>query len=404
MKKNLYSLIFILLLCQVCLQSREPYHATVTVGNASKNVSAPNLVDLKRDLKTSNIQKFIPFYNPLSPASLNFNIRGIIALGSFPANSAALIVQIPQAGTEQIFTGAKREDSLTLFKDYLRDGGSHHKILKAYAKFSPIDPIAGNPNSLQAQMAQADYLMGHLSPLSGCDCSWQSQPLVHQYQLGLNAGRAFSKGFDTTAITFPLRYSFSPNLSWAFILDAPLTYLRNGGASSIVGSLGIGLRIPIMHDWSITPIVRTGAGGTLDLCTSGSFASIGMTSVYKYKMSSFVFSLTNYAGYFTTTNLWLTGVNFNYHLHNYIFKNGFSLTTCDGFVFCDRPINVSLSFQDACFTRDRLFIRHYDEIGVSIISHYLLPYFDYDCLSLGFSYQFGQKNYKGYFANLTYQF
>lgn len=405
MKKFLCHLFFILVLGQaVSLQARQPYHATVTIDGASGTVSAPNLVDLKRELTTPNIQKFIPFYNPNSPTSLNFNIRGITALASFPANSPTLIVQIPQIGTTQTFTGATRDDSLTLFKDFIRDGGNHHKIFKAYAKFSPIDPIAGNPNSLQAQMAQADYLVGHLSPFSGCDCCWSTQPIVNQYQTGVKAGRAFSRGFDTTAITLPLRYSFSPDLNWAFILDAPLTYLRNGGSSSLVGSLGLGLRVPILHNWSITPIVRFGSGGTLDLCTAGCFASAGLTSVYNYKIRDFILSMTNYAGYFTTTNFWLTGVNFTYHLHNYIFKNGLSLTTCKGFTFCNRPINFSLSFEDSCFAKDRLFIKHYDEIGVSIISNYLIPYFDYDCLSLGFSYQFGQKNYRGYFFNLTYQF
>lgn len=404
-KKNLVFFVFLFWCTQfISLQARQPYHATVTVGVAKETVSAPNLVDLKRDLKTSNLQKAIPFYTPNTPATLNFNIRGIIALAAFPADSSTLLVQIPQAGITQAFTGATRDDSLTLFKDFIRDGGTHHKILKAYARFSPIDPIAGNPNSLQSQMAQADFLLGHLSPLSGCDCNWTAQPIVHQYQTGLYAGRAFSKGFDTTVVTLPLRYSFSPNLKWAFILDAPLTYLRNGGASSVVGSLGTGFRIPILNEWSLTSIVRFGFGGTLDLCTSGCFASTGVTSVYNYKISDAVLTMTNYAGYSTSTNFWLSGVNFNYHLHNFIFKNGLSVTTCKGYVFCNRPINLSLSFVDTYFARERLFIRHYDEVGVSLIANQLIPYFNYDCLSLALSYQFGQKRYKGYFFNLTYQF
>ncbi len=405
MNKILLYYVFILGLCLTAsLQARQPYHATVSVGVASKTVTAPNLVDLNRELKTTNIQKFIPFYQPLLPATLNFNIRGIFALAAFPANSSTLVVQIPQAGTTQVFTGATREDSLTLFKDFIRDGGDHHRLLRAYARYSPIDPIAGNPNSLMAQMAQADYLLGKLSPLSGCGCCWSAQPIVHQYQAGLNACRAFSKGFDTTTITLPLRYSFSPNLKWAFVLDAPFTYFRNGGASSVFGSLGIGLRFPMTHRWSLTPILRVGAGGSLDLCTAGSFISAGITSIYNYKINDCVLSMTNYAGYFTSTNLWLTGVNFNYHLHNYIFKNGLSLTSCQGFTICKIPLNFSLSFIDSYFARERLFIKHYDEVAMSVITTCLNPYLNYDCLSLGFAYQFGEKSYKGYSLNLAYQF
>lgn len=405
MKKLLYLFVFISLLHQaVVLQARQPYHTTIEVGSARATVSAPNLVDLQRALSAPNLNELIPLYTPNSLTSFNFNIRGITALATFPSDSTTLFVQIPQVGTSEVFTGATRDASLALFKEFIRDGGNRHKIFKAYAKYSPIDPIAGNPNSLQAQMAQADYLTGHLSPFSGCDSCWSAQPIVNQYQTGINAGRAFAKNFDTTAVTLPLRYSFSPDLKWAFIIDAPLTYLRNGGASSVVGSLGFGVRAPILHNWSLTSIIRFGSGGTLDLCTAGCFASAGLTSVYNYKVNNFILSMTNYGGYFTTTNLWLTGINFTYHLHNYIFKNGLALTTCKGMTICNRTINFSLSFEDSCFTRDRLFIRHYDEVTISLITNNVIPYFDYDCLSLGFTYQFGEKKYNGYYLNMVYQF
>lgn len=402
--KILSPLTFILLLLNVYIQGHEPYQANVTVNSASAHVSAPNLVDLTRDLKTTSLELLIPFYTPISPVSIDIDLRGIDALTAFQANSTTLDVEIPQLGIAESFTGATRDDSLKLFKDFIRDAGNHHELLRAYAKFSPIDPIAGNPNSLMAQMGQADYLLGHLSPLSGCDCGWNAQPIVHQFQVGTYVGRAFSHEFDTTTVTLPLRYSYSPDLHWAFILDAPITYNRNGGASSIFSSLGVGLRVPIISEWSLTPTLRFGAGGSLDLCTSGSFVLAGLVSDYHYKFFNYVFSLTNYAGYISSTNLWLTGVNFNYHLHNYIFKNGISLTTCQALCLCQRPVNFSFSFIDSYFTKDPLYIRHYDEVGFSIIINGINPYLNYDCLILGFAYQFGQKNYKGYYFNLAYQF
>jgi len=402
MSKWKFFFIAVLFFCDA--HARQPYHATVTVAADSTTVSAPNLVDLKRDLKTTALQQLLPVYTPTSPASLNFNIRGIIALAAFPANSTTLIVSIPQAGVTQTFTGATRDDSLTIFKDFIRDAGTNHQLLKAYARFSPIDPIAGNPNSLMAQMPQADYLLGHLSPLSGCDCCWSAQPIVRQVQIGTYVARAFSKGFDTTVVTLPLRYSFSPDLRWAFILDALVTYLRNGGASSVVSSLGVGLRVPIGENWSLTPVVRGGFGGTLDLCTSGTFVSTGATSVFNYKIFDCVFSLTNYAGFINSTNFWMTGVNFNYNLHSWVLKNGFSITSCDAFTLCQRPINFSVSFIDSYFTKNHLFIRHYDEVGVSLIANCLIPHLEYDCLTCGFAYQFGEKEYKAYQFNFVYQF
>lgn len=397
---------FLLLLCtETLLKAHEPYQVTVTVLTTSVTADAPNIHDLKNELRTSALEALIPIYTPVSPVSIDFDMRGLEVEMSFAANSTVLVVTLPNLGKSVSFNGGTRDDSLTLLKDFIQDGGggSIH-LLKAYARFSPIDPIAGNPNSLMAQMGQADYLVGHLSPLAGCDECWCAQPIVHEFQGGLYAGRAFCHRFDTTTLTLPLRYSYSPDLSWALIFDAPVTYNRNGGASSILSSLGLGLRYPVTCEWSLTPVVRLGSGGSVDLCTAGAFVSAGLTSVYNYKYRDFVFSLTNYAAYISSINLWLGGINFNYHLHNYIFKNGIAITSCQGYCFCKRPVYLSVSFIDTAFSREKLFLKHYDEVGVSLITNGLLPCVDYDCLIVGFSYQWGQKGYKAYFLNLAYQF
>ena len=214
MNKGLVKLLIALFLLTpgITVSARQPYHATVTVDDVSAHVSAPNIVDLKNDLKTTSLEELLPVYTPVSPVSLGINLRGIGVAASFAANSTTLEVQIPQAGITASFTGGTRDDSLTLFKDFIHDAASGNKsrLLRAYARYSPIDPIAGNPNSLMAQMAQSDYLLGHLSPLSGCDSCWSAQPTIHQFQAGTYVNRGFSRGFDTTLVTLPLRYSYSP--------------------------------------------------------------------------------------------------------------------------------------------------------------------------------------------------
>jgi hypothetical protein len=386
------------------LESREPYHAMVSVDNVSENVSASNLVDLKRDLGTSSLEKLIPIYTPVSAVSFDINLRGIQALTSFAAGSTTLVVQIPQTGKTLTFTGTTRDDSLTLFRSYLNDAGNRHNLLKLYARYSPIDPIAGNPNSLLSQMAQADYLLARLSPFAGCDDCWNSQPIVHQFQAGTFAGRSFTNGYETTSIILPLRYSYSPCRTWAFIIDAPAIFNINGGAYSLTSSIGVGLQLPLTSYWYLTPTFRAGAGGSLDLVTSGSFVSSGLSSTLYIPLRDWVFNMTNYIGYYTSTNLWLSGIDFNYNLHNWIFKNGFALTSCKGCLICNIPIHLSIWGIDSYFAKDRLYMRHYDEVGFSLISTCFNPCLDYDCLSVGFSYQFGQKNYRGYFLNLAYQF
>lgn len=404
MSKNFLIIILGLLLgTSTFIQAHKPYQANIVLPPESSHVSATNLVDLSRNIKKS-LEELAPLYTPTSAVAININLRGIENFTAFPANSTVLVVSMPQAGITEMFNGGTRDASLALYRDFIRNAGNNHKLLKAYARYSPIDPIAGNPTSLMAQMGQADYLLGRLSPLSGCDCCWGAQPLLHQFQGGMDVERAFVDHFDTTLVTAPLRYSYSPNREWALIIDSPLTFVDNGGAYSVYGSMGFGLRIPLTNNWSLTSALRLGFGGTLDLCTSGAFLSAGLTSVYDYKISHFVFSLTNYAAYITSTNFWLTGINFNYHLQNYVFKNGLAITTCHAWDFCERPVNFSFLFIDSYYAREHLFIRHFDEVGLSLIANRINPCIDYDCLILGFSYQFGEKSFKGYKFNLDYQF
>lgn len=406
MNKTLYTLCFtfILMFTETGLHARQPYKATISVSSESATVTAPNLLDLRNDLRFVSIKELIPIYTPVSLTTFDIDLRGLQASAIFPANSTTLILEIPEAGITKTFTGGTRDESITLFKEYIRDGGTDHNLLKAYAKYSPIDPIAGNANCLTAQMAQADYMLGHLFPLSGCNRCTDAQPVVNQVQVGLYTGRIFAGGFDTTSVTIPLRYSYSPSFNKALIIDAPITYLRNGGASSFVSSLGVGYRFPVMEGWSMTPVLRIGGGGSLDLCTSAAFISAGVTSVFNYKITNYVFSLTNYVGSLSSTNLWLSGVNFNYRLKNYVFKNGLTWTTCNAFCLGGRPVNCSLSIVDSFFGRNQLYIRHYDEISFSFIINNLNPRLNYDSLSIGFAFQFGQHDLKGYFMNLAYQF
>jgi hypothetical protein len=396
--------LFLALIFCYRLTAHEPYHAKVTVDIDSKTVAAPNLVDLTRRLKESSLELLIPLYTPTTPVSIGINLRGILAQTSFAANSTTLVVDIPQADYTDSFTGATRDESLKLLREAIRNGGNKQKLFKAYRRFSPIDPIAGNPNSLLAEIGQADYNLGKLYPEAGCSCSSTIQPTVHLFQASLDVSRGFSKGFDTTAVAFPFRYSYSPTDRWAFIIDAPMTYLRNGGASSIAGSIGVGFQWQVTDHWFLTPVARLGSSGSLDLCTGGNFASAGLVSRFDFPISQFVLSLTDYVGYSATTNFWLTGINFDYHFQTFQFKNGLSLTSCEGFCLCEREVKYSVYVIDTAFSKSHLYMNHYDEVGASLFATGINPCLDYDCLTLALSYLFGEKNYKGIRFNLGYQF
>lgn len=407
--RKLFSLLMIFGLLCTQVEARHPYHATLLVGPFIDKVSAPNPHDLTNELKTSAIQEAIPFYTPTSPVLFNFNLKGINAEAFFAANSTVLTVTMPQIGITETFAGATREDSFKLFEIFLKEAGSgsghRGRFLRAHVKYTPIDPIAGNPNSLMSTMATSDYSFGRLSPLAGCSCGWEVQPIRHQFQAGIDYGRAFCDGFETTIATFPLRYSYSPCGDWALILDAPLTVFEVGGATSVFGSIGTGLRVPTFSEyWTLTPTLRVGFGGTLDMCTAGTFISPGLVSNIDYPIWDHVLSMTNYVGYFHSLNFWLCGVNFNYRLKNWVFKNGLAFTSCEWLEFCGRPLNYNITFADTAYAGNKQFIEHWDEIGLNLIINNVNPWLDYDCLSLGVSFQWGQESFKAFFFKSSYQF
>jgi len=411
---RLFYLAAILIFISTQTEAREPYKAIVDFGTQSATFTTSNIVSLTNDLATASIQKKISGYTPVSAASLVFNLRGLTCTASYPAGSTTLNVVIPDAGIDVSFTGGTREESNQLFEDfYLTGAQGNHKFRKAFAKHTPIDPIAGNPNSLMSLMAQADFAFARLSPLSGCregcqkcceDPCWESQPLVHQFQfMGIGA-RAMSETFDTIVLSVPLRYSYSPTKTWALIVDLPMTFLYNDGAWSTDGSLGMGFRIPIVYTWTLTPTGRVGLGGSLSLATLGSFVSGGLLSNINIPMWNFVLSVADYGGYFATIPLTWGGIRFNYNLHNWVIKNGIAMTTCNELNICGIPFNFSINFTDTLYRGDTLFIKHYDEVGFSIIANCLSNLFDYDSLILNAAYQFGQKNYQAYIGSLAYQF
>ncbi len=408
------SVVALFLFSLVDAHAREPYKAIVNVGSQSATFTTTNVVDLTKDLSTAAIHAKIGGYTSTSAASLTLNLRGLTVTGSYPAGSTTLTVQIPQAGIVVSFSGSTREESNRLFEEFYYTGAhDNRKFRNAFARYTPIDPIAGNPNSLMSLMAQADFAFARLSPLSGCqDCcqkccedpNWSSQPLVHQFQVQGIGARAMSETFDTIVLSLPFRYSYSPTKTWALIFDLPFTLLDNDGAWSIDGSLGAGFRIPIVYTWTLTPTVRLGLGCSPSFNTLGSFVSSGLLSNINIPMWNFVLSVADYGGYFYNIPVEWGGIKYNYHLQNWIFKNGIALTTCNELNICGIPFNFGINFTDSLFCGDELFIEHYDEVGFSIIANCLSNLFEYDSLILNASYQFGQKNYQAYVGSLAYQF
>lgn len=384
---------FVLLLCAILLDldgRRAPFQAGITVGSESGQVNASNLVSLKKDLSTEGIQQVIATYTPVSPVEFAINLRGLDSIASFAAASTTLNFSIPSLGISNTFTGSTRDDSITLLKSYLTDTSSMRKILHAMAKVSPIDPIVGNPDSLLASMVNENYLIGeHSSP---CSCVPTKIRCV-----GASYGISWVKGFQNSIITLPLYYRNNRLLvPGSFVFSAPVTLIEVGGAYSLYGSLGGGYQCPITEMWDLTLAGRLGFGGSLDLVSASGLALVSMTSDYMLASGSgWALSLTNLVGWSSSVAVHGSGVDFNYGVQNWEFGNGLKLSLCQLFPSFFSEAEADIYFIDTAYIGDKLFIQHYDEVGIR---------FTIGSFGLKNSLVWGEKGYSKYRVNLDFCF
>lgn len=99
----------------------------------------------------------------------NLNYRGLPILVTMQENQTSLTFTIDRLGITQTFNGATRDESAEQFYDFLiSDGGSLlSRIQQELARVSPVDPIAGNPNSMQSRVISSLGAAGGFSSGSG---------------------------------------------------------------------------------------------------------------------------------------------------------------------------------------------------------------------------------------------
>ncbi len=101
------------------------------------------------------------------------DLRGVSSRISFDANSARMNFRLPGSGIDISFEGGSRDESQAEFEDWLKGRGEQSSVskqpltslLREFVANSPVDPVAGNPNSLESRMFQSDFRLGTEGPL-----------------------------------------------------------------------------------------------------------------------------------------------------------------------------------------------------------------------------------------------
>jgi hypothetical protein len=394
--------------------ARDPFQLDIAVGTQNPLMFGYSSIDEAIDkLDVSQLrQDFV--YNGTEQVSVTADLRGLEAFLFFANSSNKLEFQIQgltidpvdtdrDGSTDKVsFNGASREESIRLLKDFLKTNKDALKrLLSAFARFSPIDPLAGNPESLFSKRMRGDFEQGFthkVSQIWGCGTSafnfTNDQPiqvaavggvsdifaeaqaraaeLQAQNELGLgivaSSTTAKSTGgdFKTTGFVLPLSYTAKldsdPRKKIRF--DLPLTYTDTEGAISYSLGAGLAYTHPLNEVWSLTPALGFGATGSDDLGAAGGVGAYSLTSAYTWRLGGFALSMGNSIGRYEAIGLKIGDVEAEAEISNTVFTNGFLLTGPNSLIA--RSLVVEYSFVDTRITGDDVYADGYDEIGIAL--------------------------------------
>jgi len=395
-------------LCATAAHADDPFQLALTVdGSSAFNQGYSKLEDLISQFSNAELSE-VPGYTVNSAARGEINLRGLSGVVlSYEANSPTLRLQVAALGIDEQFAGANRDASEDLLDAWFKGEGKAQvtKLLNALAAESPIDPIAGNPNSLMAGMAGADFAnAAGLPQMVGK--AGEAGGERNFFGISARFGQYSQRNFDSQVLSVPMSYThLMSDPRYALVIDLPLTYVKTEGSDTYSGSLGVGLRVPVAERWSLTPAVRAGAAGSVDLGAAGIIYSGSLTSHYAFQpVKQFDLALVNMVAYYSTDSVQAGDYDIGYDLQNTVFRNGLLASRGAGFSLIGTPMQWELQAVRTDYFGDELYSKSYQDFAVSLGTRKQSGRLVWNALRLGLTYTVGKGDVDGVGANLGYTF
>ena len=421
MIRKIAGLVFLASWCQIS-SAADAFSATAVVGPQTASVGFTTVEQAFDSLRQQNLSSIVPAYTGSEVASIAIDFRGLPLATSYPiANDPRLTLNIPSLGISQTFFGATREESRQLLRDFFKNGDALGRIMKESARISPVDPIAGNPNSLQSRMVSGTFARSlRFAAQSFGDvaiASKKSSWLVAAAGDGIaGLGRANSSaaqtpsadvgfelagyrqaGLSSVGVSVPWSYSFPPDPDRPFSLEGDIQYTDTQGAKTYGLTVGPAYNFRISDGWYLIPAGSFGITGSQDLGAFGEIVSVSLSSAARlYKSAGTTLMMGNSVNYLRTLNASIGGYSSDPKLANTVFVNGFVLSA--PFTSLGRNFGIEYSLTDTRYTGSDLYNQRSDELGVAIVRNSRSSY-----LRAGLSYLNGTHS-KGWMFNLHYAF
>lgn len=338
-----------------------------TVGGTTVTRGYDSFEDAYNSMKEENLQTTFSGYNGTQAASFELNFRGVPVTLAYPsASTTTLIFNIPALGINQTFTGATRKDSEQLWTDYLKNNTDLlEKLQKELVKSSPIDPIAGNPNSLMSRSVQMDY---DQMLRSSSNQTTTTEGSSNRLGAGLAYGQMTSDGqtnaasMKSTSYTLPLSYVHQfGETNHELYINMPLTYTTIDSAKVYDFNLSVTYRRPITENWVLSGTAGARATGSVELASLGTLGNIAIMSSYTFSGSGWQTTVGNMISQYQSLTMRANGNSYNPNIQNTVYRNGV-------LVGLDSPIkdlNWEFSLVDTRFKGTELFNQYQDELGIT---------------------------------------
>ncbi len=357
-------------------------------GESSFSSAEDVINEFERDFSST-----LNAYTPTSVAHIQIDFRGVPINAAFPAPGPLLQVSIPQCGFNETFVGATRNDSINQFEDFLEQNNSDILtcVVQDAVANTPVDPLAGNPNSLMAKMAASDFAIG-FDPDVVLPSEEGSIPDIGR--LGLQFGHFFSGEFSGNNYTIPLRYSFNLDNGYGIVLDAPLNILSVSGSQAYSGSFGVGVRIPITEYWTLTPVGRAGAVGSVDFASASILYSGSVSSLVSFPISAFNMDLGNMFGFYQTGSVSVGDYESDYSLTNYLSRHGVRASAELPFGLFGEVPSLQIGLIRTDFFGDDLYVSGYTDIISSVGIPGRISGVSLERFRVGLTYTIGDEDFQ----------
>lgn len=381
-----------------------PVTDTLTGGTQTATVGFTTVSDQFDKGKTAGVSEVNAAYNANSAAVIRLGYRGMPLVLQTTANSTAVTFLIPALNENVVFSAkGTRDANIEDIREYLKSSGADllNRLQRELVRLSPIDPVAGNPSSMQSQMVMGDFDRNFTQVASNAGAA--GQPVNNLVGIGLGVGSFSQGGLTSDSTTLPISYTYRPDANpgrqWSVYM--PITVTNTAGAKTIGANLGVSYRFPINDAWSLTPGVGYGITGSIDLGSAAAMMAASLTSQYSMKLSGFDLSIGNMAGLYQSSKLSGGSYSFDPGIRNTVFRNG--VMASFPATLMGRSVAYETSYIHTLYTGTELYSNQYHEIGLTVgtnksggvASSYLRA---------GVTLLQGEKDVKGIRFNLGYWF